>query len=59
VGSPPVEAETRLRLAQYLLEDNDPVAAEMELHAVELSPVLPSVAGLRRRVETLRAAVRR
>jgi tetratricopeptide (TPR) repeat protein len=59
VGSRPGEAETRLRLAQCLLDDDDPVAAEIELHAVEVSPVLASVAALRRRMETLRAAVRR
>lgn len=35
VGSPPGEAEARLRLAECLLHDGDAVGAELELHAVQ------------------------
>jgi DNA-binding winged helix-turn-helix (wHTH) protein len=59
VGSPACEADSRLRLAQCLLEDGDPAAAEMELYAVESSAVLRAAPRLRRRAEGLRQALRR
>jgi tetratricopeptide (TPR) repeat protein len=58
VGSPPAEAEARLRLAECLLADADPAAAELELHAAECSPVLAGVAALQRRAQALRQALR-
>jgi tetratricopeptide (TPR) repeat protein len=56
VGSPAGEAETRLRLAECLLEDGDGAGCELELHAVE-SHLLEALAPHRGRLEVLRSGV--
>ena len=56
VGSQVGEAETRLRLAECLLQEGDTASAELELHAVESR--LASVAVAHRpRMIALRAAL--
>lgn len=56
VGSPPGEAEARLRLAECLLQDEAPQEAELELHVVQSR--LAGAAGLHRaRIEALRGAL--
>ncbi len=47
------EAETRLRLAECLLQDNDAAGAELELHALE-STLAPATIAHRDRVGALR-----
>lgn len=54
VGSPTGEVEARLRLAECLLGDGDPLGAELELHAVQTT-LAPAARAHRRRVESLRA----
>ena len=57
VGSPVGEAETRMRLAECLLQDHDTAGAELELHAMESS--LATVAAVHRgRLDALREALR-
>ena len=56
-GSPVGEAETRMRLAECLLQDRDASGSELELHAVESN--LPAVAAVHRtRLGALRHALR-
>jgi DNA-binding winged helix-turn-helix (wHTH) protein len=56
-GSPVGEAETRMRLAECLLQDRDASGSELELHAVESN--LPAVAAVHRtRLGALRDALR-
>jgi hypothetical protein len=56
VGSPVGEAETRVRLAECLLQDHDATGTELELHAVESN--LASVAVAHRvRMGALRHAL--
>jgi DNA-binding winged helix-turn-helix (wHTH) protein len=56
-GSPVGEAETRVRLAECLVQDRDTTSAELELHALELN--LASVAAAHRgRIAALHDAVR-
>jgi DNA-binding winged helix-turn-helix (wHTH) protein/tetratricopeptide (TPR) repeat protein len=57
IGSPVGEAETRLRLAECLLEDHDAAGAELELHVVE-SSLAAFLAPHRGRLQALRGAVR-
>ena len=56
VGSPVGEAETRIRLAECLLQDQDATGSELELHAVE-SHLAAVAAAHRERLETLRDAL--
>jgi len=56
VGSPPGEADARLRLAECLLQDDAAHDAELELHAVESK--LAAAASLHRtRIDALRGAL--
>ena len=57
VGSPVEEADTRLRLAECLLQDHDAVGAELELHAVE-SHLASAAVAHRARLSALRDAMR-
>lgn len=54
VGSPVGEVEVRLRLAECLLADGDPLGAELELHVVQTT-LAPAARAHGRRVEALRA----
>jgi hypothetical protein len=56
VGSPVGEAETRMRLAECLLQDRDAAGTELELHAVE-SSFAPVAALHSRRLTALRNAL--
>lgn len=56
VGSPVGEAETRMRLAECLLQDQDATGSELELHAVESHLAAVAVAH-RKRLDTLRDAL--
>ncbi len=56
VGSPVGEAETRLRLAECLLQDGDASGCELELHAVESNLAGAAVAH-RARVDDLRGSL--
>ena len=56
VGSPVGEAETRVRLAECLVQDHDMAGAELELHAVE-SNLAPVAATYCDRVAALRSAL--
>lgn len=58
VGAPAGEAEARVRLAECLHADGDLAAAELELYALESSPVLAAVAGLHGRMAALRSTLR-
>lgn len=51
------EAESRLRLAECLLQDDDAAGAELELHAVE-SNFASVVSAHRARLDTMRTALR-
>jgi DNA-binding winged helix-turn-helix (wHTH) protein/ATP/maltotriose-dependent transcriptional regulator MalT len=53
VGSPVGEVETRLRLAECLLQDQDSTGCEMELHAIE-SHLAPVAVAHSARVDALR-----
>ena len=57
VGSPVGEAETRMRLAECLLQDGDAAGMELELHAVESSLAAVALAH-RTRLRELREALR-
>jgi len=57
VGSPVGEAETRMRLAECLLQDRDASGTELELHAME-SNLAPVAAAHRVRLTALRDALR-
>jgi DNA-binding winged helix-turn-helix (wHTH) protein len=57
VGSPVGEAETRIRLAECLVQDHDSTSTELELHALE-SNLAPVVAAHRGRITALRDALR-
>ena len=57
VGSPVAEAETRMRLAECLIQDHDAAAADLELHAVE-SNLAVVVETHRARMGSLREALR-
>jgi tetratricopeptide (TPR) repeat protein len=57
VGSPPGEAEARLRLAECLLHDHDAAGTELELHAVE-SNLASAAVPYRSRLGALRTALR-
>jgi hypothetical protein len=50
------EAETRMRLAECLLQDQDATGSELELHAVE-SHLAAVAAAHRERLDTLRDAL--
>jgi tetratricopeptide (TPR) repeat protein len=56
-GSPVGEAETRMRLAECLIQDHDTAGAELELHAVE-STLAPVSATYRIRMDALRNALK-
>jgi len=56
VGSPVGEAETRMRLAECLLQDRDTAGTELELHALE-SNLAPVAAAHRTRLTGLRDAL--
>jgi tetratricopeptide (TPR) repeat protein len=57
IGSRVGEAETRLRLAECLLRDHDPMASDLELHAVE-SNLASVAAAYSARLGALRHALR-
>jgi DNA-binding winged helix-turn-helix (wHTH) protein len=57
IGSRVGEADTRLRLAECLLQDHDPMASDMELHAVE-SNLASVAAAYSARLGALRSALR-
>jgi DNA-binding winged helix-turn-helix (wHTH) protein/ATP/maltotriose-dependent transcriptional regulator MalT len=57
VGSPISEAEARLSLAECLLSDGDPGAAELELHALQ-TQLAPAARAHRARLDALRARLR-
>lgn len=56
-GSPVGEAETRMRLAECLLQDRDTAGTELELHAME-SSLAPVAMVHRARLDALREALR-
>ncbi|HEY9024866.1 MAG TPA: winged helix-turn-helix domain-containing protein [Burkholderiaceae bacterium] len=56
VGSPSGEAETRLRLAECLLQDGDAAGSELELHTIK-STLAAAAAPYRERLQALHTAL--